>query len=156
MSNSKIPHQQRNQFPAREVSSEILGKIMAVHGWEIGIAFFYKDGAEGGYSTTCAGLGVRNGRIAQEFMRQIQEYMAQADPETKAVKEALDKDLADAKEEMGEGPVTADGRLTEGQKLILPAIERTRKDDITERGPTGKAKKQWDRLGASGGKRIKK
>lgn len=153
MTEKRIPHLQRNQFEARAVPDEIVGKILAVHGWEIGVLFYYKDGAEGGHGVTCAGLGIRNGRIAQEFMRQITEYMQQADPESKAVKETLDKELADAKNEMGEGPQGGDPDA--GKKLIMPAIERTRADHITERGPTGKAKKAWDRLGASGGKKIK-
>ena len=124
-----IPGEQRNHLAATEVSDKTLGRLIAMHGWEVGVIFYMKEGEDGGMGVTCTGLGLRNGRIAQEFMHRILE--AVGDHEAKEFKAELDKELVEAEKEMAEGPnpETNTGRVILGDK-----IERISKDKMRQRG----------------------
>ena len=129
--NRNIPENQRNHLTATEVSDKTLGRLIAMHGWEIGVMFYYKEGEEGGMGVTCAGLGLRNGKIAQEFMRRIIDAVGMEMDTSE-----IDKEIDAAKKEMAEGPEGGDpntGRIVMGESL-----EKVGKDKLRQRKNQGK------------------
>ena len=129
----RIPQDQRNPLDAREIPSELLGKVVAAHGWELGVCFYYKKGGigdTGAFGCTSVGLGVRNGRIAQDYQRRIMEILDEAGKDADA-KAALAKELKDAEEEMSEGATVSDNPTvsTIGKQLIMPTVLKVRERD---------------------------
>jgi hypothetical protein len=126
----RIPATMRNPRPCVAIDDEVLGKLIGFHGWDLGVVFYYKEGEEGGAGCTSAGFGLRNARMAQEFQRRIMEVIGETQ-EDKAVKAELDKELADAQEEMSEGATISDNPVvaTEGRKLIMPTVLKKRERD---------------------------
>ncbi len=109
-----------NPVPPREIPHQALAELMAEHGWEQAVIVYRREGNVGGEGITCAGLGYRNGRVAEEIMSMMKKIMGMQ-PDTSA----LDDEIRKAEAEMSEGR-TEDNGLTTGQKSILPTIERTR------------------------------
>lgn len=136
-----------NPKPCVAIEQQALGLIMAHYGWDQCVCYYRKEGDHGGEGVTHVGITYRDGKIAEEMARFLANkiFGFAAD---ESVQAALDEEIRNAKIEMGEGSL-ADPNA--GKKIIMEKIERTRSDHITERGPTGKAKKMWDKMGASGG-----
>lgn len=129
------------------IEQQVLGKIMAHFGWDQCVCYYRKEGDQGGEGVTHVGFTYRDGKIAEEMARFLANkiFGFAADEE---VQKNLDAEIQRARIEMGEGPA-ADPNA--GKRIIMDKIDMTRDEHITKRGPTGKAKKMWDKMGASGG-----
>lgn len=129
---------------ATPISVELLGRLMSSHGWTQAVLIVRRDGDDGGEAITTAGATYRDGKVSEEIGKFLTSKVMgwTSDPEADWQKEI---DLA--KKEMSAGE--------HGKQLILPTIEKTRGEHITKRGPTGKAKKAWDKLKDTGGFKIK-
>lgn len=132
MSNkSRIPGEQRNHLTATEITPATLGKLIAMHGWELGVIWVMKEGEDGGMAVACSGLGLRNGRIAQEFMKRITASVGMDDAIAEDAKK-VDAEIETAAKEMAEGTDAEDATI--GRRILGDKLERIGADKMKERG----------------------
>lgn len=102
----------QNQLPdMSEIAHQDVMRLAAMHGYDQVVLMARRDGDDGGFCVVTSGIGVRNGKIAQELGEIIKGMTGM-----KEVDQAADAELAAAKREMAEAPEGGDPET--GKKLI--------------------------------------
>ena len=139
-----------NPIPASDIPYQELARLCVGHGWDQAVLIYRREGRDGGEGITCMGRTYRDSRVADEMMRFLRTRLLGWEMEGD-VSKSLDEEVRQARIEMGEGSI-ADPNA--GKKLIMPAIENTRRDKIVDRGPKGTVQKQLDKMGGTQVKRT--
>lgn len=127
-----------NPRPLQQPDHQLLGALMADHGFDQAVLYMRKEGEDGGEAIVCAGLGFRNGRIAQEMKEFLRTNVFGMKLET----DALDAEIEAAKKEMASTNETGEDI---GSQIILPALEK--KTEVDGPLPERRAKSIQKRLG---------
>lgn len=127
-----------NPRPMRQVDHQLLGALMADHGYDQAVLYLRKDGEDGGENVVSAGLGFRSGRVAQDMAEFLRRNVFGMKLET----DALDAEIEAAKKEMASTNETGEDI---GSQIILPALAK--KTEVDGPLPERRAKSIQKRLG---------